>query len=305
MNVEPTDLVPCGEQRMLNMHLASTFYKWQTGVAENRHFVTKSAKIIAQLVKDTSALGFNAWLHDTRWHQRMFLASKMISSVFQRGSQLDAFEVWRQQTSYGRMKSGSLRSFLRKMLALFTEALLQQRRFSQLAGVCRARASSDCQRKVLRLWKRRATVCKVVRVRCKETRQGLVIRIFHWWLRRGLYGALSRKARHMLEAMHQTKVSDFTSRRAHFFRRFRASFYLWVMVTAVMYEARSQRAKALRRMRLRTCHNALCSWMHCVAVAHTLQQSSVRALHAATAIKRTTQMIIPVPVHAGFLFRKN
>ena len=65
-------------------------------------------------------------------------------------------------------------------------------------------------------------------------------------------------------APQETQVREWHSSRGHFIRCFRASFYYWCTATAVGYEARAQRGRALRRIRLRSCHKALVCWFSCI-----------------------------------------
>ena len=169
-----------------------------------------------------------------------------------------------------------------------------------IAGMCNMRFASDWKRTGIRKWRRRAQILKMVRASIKTKQHRMQTRVFHLWLRFALYQALARKARHVMDSVQHVKVSEFASRRAHFVRVFRASFYLWRMATAVMYEARAQRAKALRRIILHACRQAFSSWIYCVEKARKLEQSTVRALHAANTIKHRQEMLIPVPS----LFRK-
>ena len=60
-------------------------------------------------------------------------------------------------------------------------------------------------------------------------------------------------------------MREWHGRRAYFVRRFRASFYSWCTATAVMYEARAQRGRAVHRLRLRCCRKALTSWISSTA----------------------------------------
>jgi hypothetical protein len=65
-------------------------------------------------------------------------------------------------------------------------------------------------------------------------------------------------------APQETQIREWHSSRGYFIRCFRASFYYWCTATAVGYEARAQRGRALRRIRLRSCHKALACWFSCV-----------------------------------------
>jgi len=272
-------------------------------VAERKSCVHKTAKIVSRLVAATHGMVFAAWLAQVRWQRGAARATTILGCVFEHDSCSQAFEVWLQQTSYARIIRHFATCLLRDMLHLFFSAIQKQRHCSRVLAVGRLRIESNCQRSVMRLWRGRAALGKQVGSQSKVPRERVLMRIVHVWLRRALYGALAHKARQLIEGMHQTKVTAFQTCHAHFVRRFRASFYLWKLLTAVMYEARAQRCKALRRMRYRICRRALCCWTQCVDLTHSLQERSIRALHAASAIKRTARMILPVPA-PGFLGRK-
>ena len=184
---------------------------------------------------------------------------------------------------------------MRGIFRTFALAVRRQKQCFLVVGTLINRRGAKNKRCILLEWRRKVTLCKVVSQRCKIRGERLVTQAFHQWLRSALYTALMRKARHVMHQVHHVQIQEFTTRRAHWMRRFRASFYLWRMYVAVMYEAQTQQAKALRRLISNTCRPYFSSWTRRVEHARTIEDSTVRALHAATSLKNSHRMLIPVP----------
>jgi len=183
----------------------------------------------------------------------------------------------------------------RTVFEAYVHAVRRQRQSRVLSGTLSNRRGTTIEHCTLYEWHRKVKLYNVVRQRCKMRGWRLVTRIFHLWLRSALYTALMRKARHMMHEVHHIQVQEFATRRANFMRRFRASFYLWRMYVAVMYEAQTQQAKALRRFISNTCRPFFSSWTRCVEHAYAIEDSTVRALQASTSLKNSHRMLIPVP----------
>jgi len=314
--------------RALNGALAVALVRWSHHTRETKVLRAKSAKVAAVLANDIRSLVLQEWVEYRRQHRQFCFASKTLASMSQRAGQTDAFDVWRQMAKFSRMVSPSCwlspcfffaasqkiltlhpqtthahvrqvrqrpSSFMRGMFRAFALAVRRQKQCCVVVGTLINRRGAKNKRCILHEWRRKVMLCKVVSQRCKIRGERLVTRAFHQWLRSALYTALMRKARHVMHQVHHVQIQEFTTRRAQFVRRFRASFYLWRMYVAVMYEAQTQQAKALRRLISNTCRPYFSSWTRRVEHARTIEDSTVRALHAATSLKNSHRMLIPVP----------